>query len=78
MESVLEIKNRIHHFIENADERILRVINAIVISEEGDDVTLTTEHKTILDERLRDHQENPKDGESWEEVKDELAKEYGF
>lgn len=78
MENVLIIKNRIHEFIEIADERILRVINAIVISENVEALKLSDEHRNILDERLRDHKANPNDGNSWEEVSDKLKEEYGF
>ena len=78
MESVLDIKNRIHEFVDSADERILRVLNAIVVSEESDSIALSEEHKIILDERLREHKANPNDGTPWEEVRAELEKEYGF
>ena len=35
---------------------------------------LSEEHKRILDERLRDMEENPDDGSPWDEVETRLAK----
>ncbi len=68
-----EIKNRIRDYIEHADDRILRIINAIIDTEENE---LPQSHKDILDERLKYHKENPEDGKSWEEVKSLLNKKY--
>lgn len=73
MESI-EIKNRIRKYIEHADDRMLRIINAIIDTEENE---LSDSHKEILDERLRAHQNNPGEGKSWEEVKSSLKKQYG-
>lgn len=69
-----EIKNRIRDYIEHADDRILRIINAIIDTEENE---LSQAHKDILHERLKYHKENPEDGKSWEEVKSLLTKKYG-
>jgi hypothetical protein len=63
----LAVKNRIRDYLEDADERILRIINAIIESE-SDDYELSESHKEILDERLKHHEENPGDGKSWEEA----------
>ncbi len=42
---------------------------------EGDsDYELSEEHKKILDERLKEHFENPSAGKRWEDVKKELDK----
>ena len=37
MESTLEIRQRIHDYIDDADERILRIFNAIIDAEEEDE-----------------------------------------
>ena len=34
MESILEIRKRIHEFIDTADDRILRIFNGIIDAEE--------------------------------------------
>ena len=72
MEST-EIKTRIVKFIEHADDRILRIINAIIETEQNE---LSQSHRDILDERLKSHQENPEEGMSWGEVKNLLKKQY--
>ncbi len=74
MDNSLEIKKRIHDFIDHADARILRIIHAIITSEETENETLTVEHKDILNQRLEDHKINPTSGKSWNEVKQELQK----
>ena len=73
MESI-EIKNRIRKYIEHADDRILRIINAIIETDENE---LSESHREILDERLKAHQKNPGEGKSWEEVKSSLKKKNG-
>ena len=70
-----EIKNRIRNYIEHADDRILRIINAIIDSEENE---IPKSHKKILDERLKYHQDYPEDGKSWEEVKSLLNDRFGI
>ena len=77
MDNTIDLKNRIHNFIDHADERILKIINAIITSEESEE-ELTTEHKIILDERLEEHSKNPTSGKVWKEVKNELKNEYGI
>lgn len=37
MESTLEIRKRIHDYIDIADERILRILNGIINTEEQED-----------------------------------------
>ena len=34
MDTTIDIKKRIHEFIDHADERILRIFNAIITTEE--------------------------------------------
>ena len=44
------------------------------IAEEPENVEISDEHRRILDERLREHEENPTDVVPWEAVKDEAHK----
>jgi hypothetical protein len=74
MMETVEIKNRIRRYIEHADDRILRIINAIIETEENE---LSQSHKDILDERLKFHEENPEQGKSWEEIRSSLNEQYG-
>jgi hypothetical protein len=78
MESTLEIRKKIHEFIDYADERILKIFNAIITSEEVEEEGLTTAHKAILDERMKEHLEDPNAGKHWNDVKKSLKKEYGI
>jgi hypothetical protein len=78
MENTVDIKKKIHEFIDHADERILRIINAIIITEENADQELSAEHKIILDQRLEEHKENPTSGKPWNDVKNSLKDKYGL
>lgn len=69
-----EIKNKIRRYIEHADERILRIINAIIETEENE---IPQSHKEILNDRLKTHYKNPEEGKSWEEVKSTLKNQFG-
>lgn len=77
METTEELKLKILNYIENADEKILRLINSI-IERDIDKEELTQEQKNILDKRMEFHQENPNDGKSWNEVKSALKIKYGL
>ncbi|MBI6118561.1 addiction module family protein [Salegentibacter maritimus] len=70
----LEIKDRIRKYIERADDRMLMIINAIIEADEGE--LLPKPYREVLDKRLKYHQENPKEGKSWEEIQNALKKEY--
>lgn len=71
----VRIKDRIRNYLENADERILKIINAII---EADENEVLDTHSKILEERLKYHQDNPNKGKSWEEVQDSLEEKYGL
>ena len=71
----VRIKDRIRNYLENADERILKIINAIIEADENEVLDI---HSEILEERLKYHQDNPNKGKSWEEVQDSLKEKYGL
>jgi hypothetical protein len=78
MESTLEIRKRIHEFIDIADERILRIINGIIDVEEQED-----NYPAVPDwyyEKLEIEREKHLKGETpsytWEEIKQRLMKDY--
>lgn len=71
-----QIREELHQFINQADERILRLIYGMMkadIDNEGD-YLLTEAHKQILDERLSAHESAPDEGSGWEEVKARVKK----
>ena len=78
METNLELKNRIKKYIETADDQILEIFNAIIDSQTNSGFQLSDEEKTILDQRIKFHQENPTDGKTWDEIKDSLKIQYGL
>ncbi|GGG47651.1 addiction module family protein [Epilithonimonas arachidiradicis] len=78
MESTIDIRKRIHEFIDIADERILRIINGIIDVEEQED-----NYPAVPDwyyEKLELEREKHLKGETpsytWEEVKQRLMKDY--
>lgn len=73
MENTIDIKKRIHEFIDHADERILRIINAIITTEENTGEELTAEHQIILDKLMENHKKNPNSGKSWDDIKNLLS-----
>ena len=82
MESALEIRKRIHDYIDDADERILRIFNAIIDAEEEEEEDLElepSEYPQVPDyvyERIEEERKKYLNGElkisSWEEVKARL------
>jgi len=81
MESTLEIRKRIHNYIDDADERILRIFNAIIDAEE-DDLDFESEHTQYTQvpdyvyDQIEEERQKYLNGElktsSWEEVKARL------
>lgn len=65
----IDLKNKIRKYIDHADDRILKIINAIIETEEEG---LSQAHWNVLDERIKYHKENPSDGKTWEEIKSSL------
>ncbi|MBD1433923.1 addiction module family protein [Sphingobacterium sp. DN00404] len=75
--STIELKKHIKNYIDTADERMLRIFNAIIESESENDLVFR-DHKEELDLRLHLHEENPTAGKEWSAVKDSLQKKYGI
>lgn len=78
MENTIDIRKKIHDFIDHADERILRIFNAIINTEEDSKEELSKEFKAILDKRMQDHKENPTSGKSWADVRNSLKEKHGL
>lgn len=77
MSVAIDLKAQIIEKINLADDKLLRMINALVESYQEEEIGLSQAHKEILDERLKFHHENPDDGKSWEEIKASLMRGYG-
>ena len=78
MDSSIQLRKKIHDFIDQADDKMLQIFNAIISSENSDEKGLTKEHREILDKRLEEHQYNPESGKPWTDVVNELKTEYGL
>ncbi|MPS74256.1 MAG: addiction module family protein [Chryseobacterium sp.] len=72
MESTVDIRKRIHEFIDIADERILRIINAIIDVEEQEDnyPAVPDWFYKELDKRREEHISGKSKSYTWEEVKE--------
>lgn len=71
--STTELRENIHRFIDVADERILRIINAIIETEKKE------EHLSVpqwfydeLDKRRERHLNGESKSSTWEEVKERI------
>ncbi len=81
MESTVDIRKRIHEFIDIADERILRIFKGIIDAEEEDTELESSQYPQVPDyiyDRIEEEREKYLNGElktsSWEEVKERLMK----
>lgn len=80
MENTIDLKKRIHDFIEEADERILKIFNGIINAEKEDEAIPTVPESFYkkLDEDREKHLKGESKSYTWEEVKGRLTKTYGL
>ena len=74
--STAEIREKLHNYINMADERFLNLMYAMAqadMKEAGYD--LSDSHIKILDQRIAAHKVNPTAGSSWEDVKSRIKKQ---
>lgn len=81
MESTVDIRKRIHDYIDDADERILRIFNAIINAEEDDWEAELSQYPQVPDyvyDQIEEERQKYLKGElktsSWEEVKERVMK----
>jgi len=74
-----EMRQALHEFINQADDRVLKLIYGMMKADTDDDndYMLSDAHRQILDERLAAHEAAPTEGSSWEDVKSRLKKNHG-
>lgn len=71
MESTVDIRKRIHEFIDIADERILRIFNGIIDAEEEDDnYSVPNSHYDVVNERREKYISGESKSYTWDEVKE--------
>lgn len=78
MDTNAAIRNRIHEFVDKADERILRIFEAIVNTEEEDTPTVPESFYQELDKDREKHLQGETLSSNWNEVKDRLIKKHGL
>lgn len=69
MESTINIKKRIHEYIDHADERMLRIFNGIIEAEEEKPTVSESFYKEI-EKRKEKHLKGESKSFSWPEVKE--------
>ncbi|MHA7059834.1 hypothetical protein ACWGOQ_0021580 [Aquimarina sp. M1] len=65
----LELRDLISQYVNTADERLLKIVKAVMESYREDELTLIEEHYKILDERRERHLKGESKSFTWEEVK---------
>jgi len=78
MQTTIEIRKRIHEYIDQADERVLRIFNAIIATEEEASLTIPESFYKELDEDRAKHLNGETPSYTWEEVKSRLIKNHGL
>ncbi|MBW8050989.1 MAG: hypothetical protein FVQ77_11760 [Cytophagales bacterium] len=73
--STTKIREELHQTIDQGDERLVKMIYAMVREYNNEEFELSDEHKKILDERLASHKADPRSGSSWGEVKARIEKQ---
>ena len=64
----LELRNLISEYISTADERLLRMVKAIMESYHEEEFNLSEKHYEILDERKELHENGESQSFTWQEV----------
>lgn len=68
--STIEIKEHLHEYIDQADERMLKLLYAMAQADlEEREFQLSGAQIKILDERIASHKADPEAGSSWADVK---------
>lgn len=71
MESTVDIRKRIHEFIDIADERILRIFKGIIDAEEEEDnYSVPDSHYDVINERREKYIKGESKSYTWEEVQE--------
>ncbi|WKN40734.1 hypothetical protein [Tunicatimonas pelagia] len=64
------LREELHQYIDQADERILKLIYGMMQADQP--IEVPKFHQDIIQERLTKHQANPKDVLSWQQVRDHV------
>ena len=78
MDRITIIRNRIHEFVDKADDRMLRILDAIVATEEGIECTVPESFYQELDKDREKHLKGETLSYSWKDVKSRLIKNHAL
>ena len=71
MESTVDIRKKIHDFIDIADERILRIFKGIIDAEEEENnYSVPDSHYDVINERREKYIKGESKSYTWEEVQE--------
>ena len=68
--TALELKRELHELIEQADERVIRLVYGMLKA----DQELPEDHKQILDERLKEYNSRPDEVLTLQEIKKKYSR----
>jgi putative addiction module component (TIGR02574 family) len=71
--NAIDIKKELHEYIEDADDRLLKLIYGMVLADKQS-YDIPDWHKDVLNERLEQYEQNPESAISWEELKAKIEK----
>ena len=66
------IREEIRQYIEQADDRFLHLVYAMIQADQNEEVNLTQEQWAELDRRMERHKKGESQSFTWKEVKDKL------
>jgi hypothetical protein len=78
MDTNAAIRNRIHKFVDKADDRILRIFEAIINTEEEATPSVPESFYQELDKDREKHLNGETLSSNWNEVKGRLVKNHGL
>ncbi|WP_233194467.1 addiction module protein [Aquimarina sp. I32.4] len=65
----VELRSLISEYVNTADERLLKIVKAVMESYHEDEFTITEEQYKIIDQRRERHLKGKSKSFTWEEVK---------
>lgn len=70
MDTIIDIKKRIHDFVDQADEKMLRIFNELISAKSSEDESaIPKSFYEELDKRRERHLKGESKSYTWEEVK---------
>lgn len=72
------VRKKIHEFVDKADDRILRILEAIIDTEEAYEASVPESFYKELDQERELHLNESTSSYSWKEVKERLIDKHGL